>query len=75
MNTEPELLAQHCTEAGLIEQAVDYWQRAGQQALARSAMAEAVAQLSKGLELLAGLPDRPERRRRELGLQLGLGRR
>ena len=73
VETEPELLAQHCTEAGLIEQAVEYWQRAGQQALARSATAEAVAHLNKGLGLLVGLPDGPERRRRELGLQLGLG--
>jgi hypothetical protein len=73
VETEPELLAQHCTEAGLSEQAVDCWQRAGQQALARSATAEAVAQLGRGLELLAGLSDGPERRRRELGLQLALG--
>ena len=73
VGAEPEVLAQHCTEAGLIEQAVEYWQRAGQQALARSATAEAVAQLTKGLDLLAGLPDGAERRRRELGLQLGLG--
>ena len=73
VKTEPELLAQHCTEAGLVEQAVEYRLRAGQQALARSATAEAVAQLSRGLELLAGLPDGPERRRREVGLQLGLG--
>ena len=47
VETEPELLAHHCTEAGLTEQAVEYWQRAGQQALARSATAEAVAQLTK----------------------------
>ena len=73
VGAEPEVLAQHCTEAGLIERAVEYWQRAGQQALARSATAEAVAQLTKGLDLLAGLPDGAERRRRELGLQLGLG--
>jgi predicted ATPase len=73
VETEPELLAQHCTEAGLVDQAVEYWQRAGQQALARSATAEAVAHLHKGLELLEGLPDDPERRRRELGLQLVLG--
>src|SRR5215213_4153515 len=73
VKTEPELLAQHCTEAGLVEQAVEYRLRAGQQAIARSATAEAVAQLSRGLELLAGLPDSPERRRREVGLQLGLG--
>ena len=70
---EPELLAQHCMEAGLVERAVDYWQRAGQQALARSAMAEAVAHLTKGLEVLMGLPAGPERQRRELLFQLALG--
>jgi class 3 adenylate cyclase/tetratricopeptide (TPR) repeat protein len=70
---EPELLARHCGEAGLAERAVDYWQRAGQRALARSAMAEAAAQLTNGLEAMAGLPAGPERRRRELGLQLSLG--
>jgi predicted ATPase len=73
VETEPELLAHHCTEAGLTEQAVEYWQRAGQQALARSATAEAVAQLDKGLGLLLGLPDGSERQRREVGLQLALG--
>jgi class 3 adenylate cyclase/predicted ATPase len=71
---QPELLANHCAEAGLIETAVQYWQRAGQQAIARSAMAEAIAQLTKGIALLARLPDVAERRRRELGLQLTLGR-
>ena len=72
-DAEPELLARHCAEAGLAERAVDYWQRAGQRALARSAMAEAVAHLTTGLEVLAGLPGGPERQRRELGLQLALG--
>jgi predicted ATPase len=70
---EPELLAQHCTEAGLVKQAVDYWRRAGQQAVARSAMAEAVTQLTKGLEMLERLPAGRERQRSELGLQLALG--
>jgi predicted ATPase len=70
---EPELLARHCAEAGLAEQAVDYRRRAGEQALARSAMAEAAAQLTKGLELLEALPDGQGRRRRELRLQLALG--
>ena len=74
VDTEPELLAQHCVEAGRAEQAVDYWQQAGQQALARSAMAEAVAHLTSGLEVLKRLPDGPERQQRELGLQLALGR-
>ena len=45
---QPELLAQHCAQAGLVEQAIAYYTRAGQRALARSAMAEATAQLNKG---------------------------
>ena len=73
VSTEPELLAQHCTEAGLAEKAVDYWYKAGQFAIQRSATAEAIAQLTKGLGLLVVLPDGAERRRRELDLQLGLG--
>ena len=70
---QPALLAQHCAEAGLAEQAVAYWLKAGQQALARSAMTEAVAQLRKGLDVLAGLPDGPWRRQQELDLQTALG--
>jgi predicted ATPase len=57
--TQPTLLAQHCAEAGLAEKAVGYWLKAGQQALARSAMTEAVAQLRKGLELLASRQRQP----------------
>jgi len=70
---EPELLAYHHTAAGEIGQATHYWLLAGQRAIARSAMAEAVAQLTEGLELLGALPDNPERQRRELELQLALG--
>ncbi|MFL5331612.1 MAG: AAA family ATPase, partial [Geminicoccaceae bacterium] len=66
---EPALLAQHCQEAGLTEQAVTYWAKAAQQALARSAMAEAVAQVRKGLDALAKLLDGPWRRDQELELQ------
>ena len=71
---QPELLAQHCAQAGLVEQATAYYTRAGQRALARSAMAEATAQLKKGLELLTSLPDSASRQRQELELQIGLGR-
>ena len=49
---QPELVAHHYTEAGLRAQALPYWQRAGQQARERSAHAEAIAHLTKGLELL-----------------------
>jgi class 3 adenylate cyclase/predicted ATPase len=72
--TEPELLAHHCAQAGLVERAIAYYARAGQRAIARSAMAEAIAQLAKGLELLTSLPDGAARRRQELELQIALGR-
>jgi predicted ATPase len=70
---QPELLAHHCTEAGLIDRAVDYRHKAGQRAVARSALAEAVVQLSSGLEMLQSLPKGFGRDRRELGLQLAFG--
>ena len=71
--SQPELLARHCTEAGLIEKAVNYRLRAGQQAVARCAMTEAVAQLEKGLELLATTPLSSERQQQELNLRITLG--
>jgi TOMM system kinase/cyclase fusion protein len=71
--TQPELLAHHYTEAGVLAQAVPYWQRAGQRALERSANLEAVAHLRKALEVLATLPDTLERAQQELDLQTILG--
>jgi class 3 adenylate cyclase/predicted ATPase len=69
----PEQLAHHYTEAGLAEQAIPYWQQAGQRALERSANSEAVSHFTKGLELLKALPITPERVQQELTLQLALG--
>jgi predicted ATPase len=69
----PELLAQHYTQAGCPEQAIAYWQRAGQRALERSAHLEAVAHLTKGLELLAPLPETQVRAQQELDLLITLG--
>jgi class 3 adenylate cyclase/predicted ATPase len=71
--TQPELVAHHYTEAGLVAQAIPYWQRAGQRALQRSANVEAIAHLTKGLALLETLPDTPERIQQELVLQTTLG--
>jgi predicted ATPase len=71
--TQPELLAHHYTEAGLVAQAISYWQRAGQRAVERSANVEAISHLTKGLELLKTLPDSPERAQQELLLQTTLG--
>jgi predicted ATPase len=73
VETQPELVAHHYTEAVLPEQAILYWQRAGQQALERSANPEAVQHLTKGLALLAKLPESPARAQEELNLQLALG--
>jgi predicted ATPase len=70
---EPQTLAHHFTEANLIEQAIPQWQIAGQKAVERSANAEAVSHLTKGLALLQTLPKSPERSQQELALQLALG--
>jgi class 3 adenylate cyclase/predicted ATPase len=69
---QPELLARHCTEAGLIERAVYLWGKAGQRSLDRSALAEAVEQLTRGLELIATLPATPALRREQIRLQVAL---
>src|SRR6266851_3755077 len=73
VQARPELLANHFTEAGLIEEAIPYWQRAGQRALERSANKEAILHLSKGLDLLGLLPESSERFQQELLLQVALG--
>ena len=57
--TQPELLAHHYTEAGVMGQAIPYWQRAGQRALERSAHAEAIAHLSKGWRCSPPCPTPP----------------
>jgi class 3 adenylate cyclase/predicted ATPase len=70
---QPELLAQHFSEAGLADQALIYWQRAGERATRRSANLEAVAHFRRGLEVSESLPDRAGRDARELPLLIGLG--
>ena len=57
--TQPELLAQHYTEASLAEQAIGYWQRAGERSQTRSACVEVVAPFTKALEVLKTLPNTP----------------
>jgi class 3 adenylate cyclase/tetratricopeptide (TPR) repeat protein len=74
VEAQPEVLARHSAEAGSVEKAVGYWLKAGQQAIARWAMTEAVAQLREGLDLLSRMPDDVARQERELDLQIELGR-
>jgi predicted ATPase len=72
--TQPQLMAHHCAEAGFNEKAVSYLLKSGQQAVARSAMTEAVSQLQRGLELLANMPEESRPVQHELDLQIALGR-
>jgi class 3 adenylate cyclase/tetratricopeptide (TPR) repeat protein len=65
---EPELLGHHFTEAGLAETAVKYWKIAGERALDRSANVEAVSHFTRGLEVLATLPDSAATARTEVEL-------
>jgi len=73
METQPELFAWHYAEAGLMEESVGFWARAGQRSAARSALAEAAAQFQKGLDQLALLPGTPERLRQQLEFRSALG--
>jgi len=70
---QPELLAHHCMEAGLTEQSVTYWYKAGQIASERSAHMEAVSHLTKGLELLQTLPETPQRVQQDVDMHIALG--
>jgi predicted ATPase len=73
MDSQPELLAHHYTEAGLVQKSVACWGKAGRRSAARSAMAEAASQFQKALDQLALLPDNPERQRQELEFRSSLG--
>jgi predicted ATPase/class 3 adenylate cyclase len=73
VTSSPEVLAQHYTEAGITEQAISYWQRAGQRAIERSANREVISHFTKGLELLKSTADSAQRDNQELTLQTALG--
>jgi class 3 adenylate cyclase/predicted ATPase len=69
---QPELLARHYTEAGLTEQAIEWWQKAGDLAIHRSADVDATSHLGRAIDLLGTLPAGPERDMRELHLRADL---
>jgi class 3 adenylate cyclase/tetratricopeptide (TPR) repeat protein len=71
--SQPEIVAHHFTEAGLVEPAIDYWLKAGNLALSRSANAEAVKHLRRGIELTQSQASSAERVRKELDFYLALG--
>ena len=70
--TRPELLARHATEAGQIEKAAFLWGKAGQRSLDRSALVEALAQITQALNQIAILPTTTALRKEQIKLQVAL---
>jgi class 3 adenylate cyclase/predicted ATPase len=70
--SQPELVARHYTEAGLIEKSAAFWAKAGRRSLERSALVEAIVQLNRALEQLAALTATPALRRDQIELQVAL---
>ena len=73
VETQPELMARHCAEAGLVEKAVGYWTLAGEWAVKRDANAEATRHFRRALELLEKQPETAERSEAELKVLTKLG--
>ena len=73
VETQPETLARHLTEAQHFDRAASYWLKAGRLAEQRSALIEAIAHLQAGLAAVSELPAGAGRDRLELDLQLALG--
>jgi hypothetical protein len=69
---EPELLAHHFTQAGLSEAAIEWWGKAAQRSLERSALVEAVGQFTRALHQIARLPATPSLRREQIKLQIAV---
>jgi predicted ATPase len=70
---EPEMIAHHFTQAGLTEQAVEWWSKAGEQGAGRSAYIEAIAHYGQAIALADTLSIAPSRQQSRLGLQIAYG--
>ena len=70
--SQPELIARHCADAGLTTKAVSLWGKAGQRSLTRSALLEAVEQFTRALNESSTLPETPALRREQIKLQVAL---
>jgi len=73
VEAEPELVAHHFTQAGLTEPAIEYWGKAGDLALRRSAFKEAIAHLGKAIEMTEALTGSEEQTSGRLRLQVSYG--
>ena len=73
VDIQPELVGHHYTEAGLTEQALPYWLKAGRRAMERSANVEAINDLNKGIKLLKKLGETPKHLEQELEFLTTIG--
>ena len=71
--TEPETLARHFDQGGLVEKAAHYWYQAGQLAVERSSLQEAITHLNQGLQTISHMPRSDEHSRLELNFLIALG--
>jgi predicted ATPase len=71
--TQPEVVAHHFSQAGLTEAAAEWWSKAGERAIQRSAYNEAIAHLEKALSLAEELADGPAQRLMRLRMQITYG--
>lgn len=72
MQSAPELIAHHFTEANALDDAVTYWHIAGQRSAGRSADAESVAQLKRAVDILEYAEQTPARLKKKLSLHIDL---
>ena len=72
-DSEPEVLARHHSMAGMIEPAIGYWRRAGEQSAEASANVEAISHFECALESIGALPETQARDQWELDLRIALG--
>jgi len=70
---QPEILAHHCTDAGLAEKAIGYWREAGERAVRRAANREAIGHFHRALALLEAQPEGPARAAAEIKVLSQLG--
>lgn len=70
--SQPELLARHYSDADLVEKAAALWSEAGHRSLERSALIEAIEQLTRALEQISSLPPTAKQRRDQINIQVAL---
>jgi predicted ATPase len=73
LQTQPEIVAYHYTQANSYEKALHYWYEAAKRSSARSAHKEAVGHLKQGLIQIPNIIDPMRRTKLELLLQTSLG--